>query len=446
MHNRVKRPASKPPRPKAVSDPFFSSSSEKDSEAPAFFSPATAPPALAARAELRVGAPGDPFEQEANLVADQVVQRLESSQSQGSTGRVPSDDLRQEMEEALGADLSGVRLHTDEAAQRASAQLHARAFTRGKDIYFGPGEYRPDSREGQHLLAHELTHVVQQTSGGASDGIQRRSRDPTPGRSRESSGDRSLVVASDPAEIQERLLIGELATNHTIDGWVEKYIISATSRLELAARFFTGWYQGRPSFDPSTPILGFVADVATAALSVLSVLYPQVALPIAYVGGVLTLSKSGVNIVSNDQAKAERKQRNDVALDLRETLDQIVHELYQVPKGFGERLRQDDKKKELWNNIHLALSTNDRDLEAIAEDELHRRVPLPTFEQVTDRALTEMIYAYENWERKQGLKRLFPNVQDYAWAINKDHFRRQWASRQARKQLGEKKPPTSSQP
>jgi len=65
----------------------------------------------------------------------------------------------------LGADLSRVRLHTDDAAAHAADAVSARAFTTGHDIYFAQGAYDPHSVDGQHLLAHEVTHTVQQ--GGA---------------------------------------------------------------------------------------------------------------------------------------------------------------------------------------------------------------------------------------------------------------------------------------
>ena len=64
------------------------------------------------------------------------------------------------MEQSLGASFSGVRLHTDAGADRASRQISARAFTRGQDIYFRGGAYSPDTQEGQHLIAHELAHVA----------------------------------------------------------------------------------------------------------------------------------------------------------------------------------------------------------------------------------------------------------------------------------------------
>lgn len=72
------------------------------------------------------------------------------------------------MEAAFGLSFARVRLHTDRRAAELSDSLHARAFTVGEHVAFGPGEYRPDSAVGQALIAHELAHVVQQ-SGAARD-------------------------------------------------------------------------------------------------------------------------------------------------------------------------------------------------------------------------------------------------------------------------------------
>jgi hypothetical protein len=67
----------------------------------------------------------------------------------------------------FGHDFSSVRIHASDAAARIAEFLQARAFTVGQDVVFGPGEYAPSASEGQRLLAHELTHVVQQTGLGA---------------------------------------------------------------------------------------------------------------------------------------------------------------------------------------------------------------------------------------------------------------------------------------
>ncbi|MFH6989266.1 DUF4157 domain-containing protein [Flavobacterium collinsii] len=68
-----------------------------------------------------------------------------------------------EMESGFGADFSDIKIHTDTNAVQMSQELGAQAFTNGNDVYFNKGKYNPDSREGKHLLAHELTHTIQQT-------------------------------------------------------------------------------------------------------------------------------------------------------------------------------------------------------------------------------------------------------------------------------------------
>src|SRR2546425_8900069 len=80
-------------------------------------------------------------------------------------GRALDDGLRARMEPAFGADLGAVRIHTGAAATALNQSLGARAFTSGTDIFFSDGEYRPRTAAGQHLLAHELTHTIQQSGG-----------------------------------------------------------------------------------------------------------------------------------------------------------------------------------------------------------------------------------------------------------------------------------------
>ncbi len=75
------------------------------------------------------------------------------------------------MESGFGADFSDVKIHTDSSAVDMSNNLNAQAFTHGNDIYFNSGKYDTSSTSGQHLLAHELTHTLQQ---GGSHSIQRK--------------------------------------------------------------------------------------------------------------------------------------------------------------------------------------------------------------------------------------------------------------------------------
>ncbi|MEQ8465610.1 eCIS core domain-containing protein [Coleofasciculus sp. E1-EBD-02] len=85
----------------------------------------------------------------------------EIQQKRGS-GQPISNKIRQPMEQAFGADFSQVQVHTDSKSNKLNESIQAKAFTTGTDIFFKQGEYQPDNQPGQELLAHELTHVVQQ--------------------------------------------------------------------------------------------------------------------------------------------------------------------------------------------------------------------------------------------------------------------------------------------
>ena len=83
-------------------------------------------------------------------------------QSQREGGQPLPESARNFFEPRFGTDFSGVRVHTDAEANSLSREINARAFTVGRDIFVGSGQYNPYSSAGRHLLAHELTHTVQQ--------------------------------------------------------------------------------------------------------------------------------------------------------------------------------------------------------------------------------------------------------------------------------------------
>ncbi|UFH55826.1 DUF4157 domain-containing protein [Spirosoma sp. KNUC1025] len=92
-----------------------------------------------------------------------VSQKFEQSlQTNAGGGNPLPDSTRSFMENRFGADFSGVRVHTDASAQEMSRDIHAHAFTHGNHIYFNSGKFDPDSSGGKTLLAHELTHTIQQ--------------------------------------------------------------------------------------------------------------------------------------------------------------------------------------------------------------------------------------------------------------------------------------------
>jgi hypothetical protein len=102
-------------------------------------------------------------------------------------GQAMDHGTRGKMEQAFGADFGGVRIHTDNRADTLSQSLSARAFTTGSDVFFRQGEYSPGTSSGRELLAHELTHVVQQSG----DGIQRKMTVSEPGDPMELEADRT---------------------------------------------------------------------------------------------------------------------------------------------------------------------------------------------------------------------------------------------------------------
>ncbi|MDO6675256.1 DUF4157 domain-containing protein [Tenacibaculum sp. 1_MG-2023] len=92
--------------------------------------------------------------------------------SKGGGSPLPSN-TQNEMESGFGADFSGVRVHNDSNAVQMNQELGSQAFTNGNDIYFNEGKYNPESDSGKHLLAHELTHTVQQGASPAANNVQK---------------------------------------------------------------------------------------------------------------------------------------------------------------------------------------------------------------------------------------------------------------------------------
>ena len=160
-----------------------------------------------AQAKLKIGPANDRFEQEADRIANQVVSgghRVETvshiesvggvqrmcegcdeelqlkpkrnalTDNTGKVGSIMSHQLdtgrnlpvsqRSFFESRMGYGFGDVRIHTDEQAARSAEAINSRAYTLGHDIVFNTGEFRPGTRDGDRLLAHELVHVVQQRS------------------------------------------------------------------------------------------------------------------------------------------------------------------------------------------------------------------------------------------------------------------------------------------
>jgi hypothetical protein len=84
-----------------------------------------------------------------------------------------ASDLRRKMEEQLGTDLGDAKIHTSGESAKAAEGMGARAFTVGNEVHFGTGEYAPGTKEGDKLLAHELTHVAQRQQSGVQRKVEK---------------------------------------------------------------------------------------------------------------------------------------------------------------------------------------------------------------------------------------------------------------------------------
>lgn len=118
-----------------------------------------------------------------------------------SAGQPLDGATRSFMESRFGHDFSGVRVHTDARAQESARAVNALAYTVGRDVVFGSGQYAPRTKEGRRLIAHELTHTLQQSSANA---LQRESLTVAPADDageREAEQVASQIEAAAPARM-----------------------------------------------------------------------------------------------------------------------------------------------------------------------------------------------------------------------------------------------------
>jgi hypothetical protein len=146
-----------------------------------------------------------------------------------STGRPLDDASRALMEARFGYDFGHVRVHTDAYAAESARRAHAVAYTVGRDIVFGAGQYAPETAAGRRVLAHELTHVVQQADHPAQ--MQRLIRTPYPWRGvivpAIGANIRGTPDATDPSNILDSIPRGQTVT-----------VISATGNwLRVQSRY-----------------------------------------------------------------------------------------------------------------------------------------------------------------------------------------------------------------
>jgi hypothetical protein len=219
------------------------------------------------QAKLAISAPSDPYEQEADRVADRVMRMAEPQPNNSTTSSVtrelqrkcsPCEDEEEKkvqrkertqpaespanapatvhealsspgqaldpitlssMENRFGRDFSDVRVHSGAAAEQSAQDVNAHAYTVGHDIVFAPGRFALGSPEGKRLLAHELTHVVQQGgrgSAGMNQGVlHRQNAQAAANRANGCAG--QVIVSESPGLGIARTPLDLTATNETLD-------------------------------------------------------------------------------------------------------------------------------------------------------------------------------------------------------------------------------------
>lgn len=124
--------------------------------------------------------------------------------SKRGSGSSLDSAVQAQMSTAMGHDFSDVSVHTDAQSDYLNKSVGAKAFTTGKDIFFSEGAYQPGTSEGQHLLAHELTHVVHQEGANPSGNL-------TVGPAHDSyeseADSMAEAVTSQPAGVQAKMAV-----------------------------------------------------------------------------------------------------------------------------------------------------------------------------------------------------------------------------------------------
>jgi hypothetical protein len=233
------------------------------------------------QAKLAVNQPGDRWEREADQMAENVVarrpampvqpaptqiHRVETSSSAveapasvqdglKSPGQPLDSGTRALMGSHFGYDFGSVRVHADRRAAEAAQDVNALAFTVGQDLVFAPGQYAPQTQSGQKLLAHELTHVIQQSQPSIGGTLQRQASpiDAAAQAIIDAAADGSVAMATRAPDVVQRIInqyfpadaskIGSIVYNQATIGLSTTYTgpgATLTGIITVGDQFVTG--------------------------------------------------------------------------------------------------------------------------------------------------------------------------------------------------------------
>jgi len=207
-----------------------------------------------------------------NPIAD-ISNRIRQGRGNGSPLSTPTQTM---MESGFGADFSGVRIHTDSIAANMNRDFGARAFTNNNDIFFNEGQFNPQSRNGQTLLAHELTHTIQQgastaiqysdqnSEGTTLDALAENNLDTSSTLSAAESGSNSIVQNPTVLELPETSLDSILEEEIEIEEGQENLVatedVMGVEEGEESVEAFPMFPQDDPAFNALENRVGKAAD------------------------------------------------------------------------------------------------------------------------------------------------------------------------------------------
>ena len=295
-----------------------------------------------------VGKPDDRFEREVDRMADRALSKAEPKPAGddgspefgdttlkhlgGSSGPGSGESLRSAdlafFESRFAQDLSGVRVHTDPRAEEAAQAFHARAFTVGRDIVFGRGEYNPSGGIGRNLLAHELAHVVQQeTTGGPSGILHRKPND---------EEDEEVQKRRFPIKVPR-----DIQTEEELDQYAEVLIFGKVMN-------FSWHWDGKP------------LDVKSFAKEGKTINYVYPAAFVSEHGG----KKEGEDTIPGTSSPEYNKTKGTERKAINSEINRRYWEMTGVPQG--ETIKQGEQSKiDMWNIYRDEVMAEKKKLKAL---------------------------------------------------------------------------------
>jgi hypothetical protein len=360
--------------------------------------------------KLAINKPGDEYEQEANLAAEQVMRTTKPS-PQGqvqekeeqllrskplvdrrvssnvgtseappivhevlrSPGRPLDTPTRAFMESGFGHEFSSVRVHDDAKAAESAQAIGALAYTVGHNVVFGPGAYAPKTRSGRLLLSHELSHVIQQRSMSKYSPLVIQ-RAPITFRGGE-------TITADPVQARRTFSRIRESVQHysdnSLDYFSNQYLSAMTS--------FRLWYNRQPQADASffNSVVNIVMNTAWAWGS------PIVGAVAAPVGSIIML-------IAQEAAWSIQNSRNEFADSLIRSANNLQASMQRRLSGRVPQVIE-RRSPALWEEIERRAYFGEE-----WQSLLHQRAGLPQRGiNYQTRLLSSLIFEYREWELSQ---------------------------------------------